>query len=110
MAQEAAGAVSTVAMLGLGDMGGGIAANIARRGFEVRGFDPSEAARARAAEAGVRPCGSAAEAADGADLLLAIPLNIGQVEQALFGPSGALETLRAPGAGSDDERGRPGQR
>ncbi len=60
----------TVAFIGLGNMGGGMAANLAARGFAVRAFDLSGDALARAAAAGCTPCASAAEAAAGAGAAL----------------------------------------
>lgn len=64
----------TVAVIGLGIMGGRVAARIAEQGAHVRGFDPSPAAAEEAAAAGVRVCDSAAAAADGADtVVLSLP-------------------------------------
>src|SRR5215212_3485510 len=51
-----------IAFIGLGNMGGGMAANQAKAGREVRAFDLSQAALARAQQAGCHPVGSAAEA------------------------------------------------
>lgn len=60
----------TVAFVGLGNMGGPMAANLARAGFRVRAFDLSQAALAGVREAGVETAASAREAAQGADTLL----------------------------------------
>jgi 3-hydroxyisobutyrate dehydrogenase len=49
-----------IAFIGLGNMGGGMAANLAKAGHEVRAFDLSEAALAKAEERG---CSRAADAA-----------------------------------------------
>jgi len=54
--------MARVAFIGLGNMGGGMAANLAKAGHEVRAFDLSEAALAKAEERGCRRAGSAAEA------------------------------------------------
>ncbi len=62
--------MQTIAFLGLGAMGAGMAANLARTGHRVRGFDPQPAAMARAAEAGLVPAASAVEAAAGADAII----------------------------------------
>ncbi|MCV7083272.1 NAD(P)-binding domain-containing protein, partial [Mycolicibacterium insubricum] len=43
---------ATVAFLGLGNMGGPMAANLVKAGFTVRGFDPVPAAVAAAEAAG----------------------------------------------------------
>jgi 3-hydroxyisobutyrate dehydrogenase len=63
-------AVSRVAFIGLGNMGGGMAANQAKAGREVLAFDLSEAALKRAAEAGCKPVVSAAEAVREADAVI----------------------------------------
>ncbi len=44
-----------VGVIGLGNMGGGMAATLARKGFNVSGFDLSEAALAAAEAKGVKP-------------------------------------------------------
>lgn len=63
----------TVAVIGLGVMGGRAAIALTSR-FRVRGFDPVLAARSRAAAAGVDVFESATEAARGADaVLLSLP-------------------------------------
>jgi 3-hydroxyisobutyrate dehydrogenase-like beta-hydroxyacid dehydrogenase len=60
----------TVAVIGLGIMGGAIARNLIAHGFAVGGFDIDEARRMALAEAGAAVAGSAAEAARGADVVL----------------------------------------
>jgi 3-hydroxyisobutyrate dehydrogenase-like beta-hydroxyacid dehydrogenase len=57
----------TVAVLGLGEAGGRIAADLAAAGARVRGFDP-----AVPAPAGVEPAGDDADACRGADLVLSL--------------------------------------
>ncbi|WP_288986365.1 NAD(P)-binding domain-containing protein, partial [uncultured Cobetia sp.] len=49
---------TTVGVIGLGNMGGGMAATLARHDFPVLGFDLSQAARDKAAAAGVTPVDS----------------------------------------------------
>jgi 3-hydroxyisobutyrate dehydrogenase len=63
-------AVSRVAFIGLGNMGGGMAANQAKAGREVLAFDLSEAALKRAAEHGCSPAATVAEAVRGADAVI----------------------------------------
>ena len=58
--------MTTIAFVGLGNMGGPMAANLVKAGHVVRGFDLSEASLAAAAEAGVTSAGSLAEAVGGA--------------------------------------------
>jgi 3-hydroxyisobutyrate dehydrogenase len=59
-----------IAFIGLGNMGGGMAANLAKAGHEVRAFDLSEEALARAVEAGCTRAASAAEAVAGAEAVV----------------------------------------
>lgn len=60
----------TIAFIGLGNMGGGMAANLLKNGFAVRAFDLSEEALAKAVEAGAARCTSVAEAVAGADAVV----------------------------------------
>jgi 3-hydroxyisobutyrate dehydrogenase len=59
-----------IAFIGLGNMGGPMAANLVKAGFEVRGFDLSEASRAEAREKGVTISASAEDAASAADAIV----------------------------------------
>ena len=87
-----------VAFFGLGIMGGPMAANLARAGFELTVWTrTSEKAERFAAEHGVRAASTPAEAADGADAVVSIVPDSPQVEAVLFGDSGAAGEL-APGA------------
>jgi 3-hydroxyisobutyrate dehydrogenase len=62
--------MARIGFIGLGNMGGGMAANLAKGGHEVSAFDLSEAALAKAVEAGCTRAGSAREAAAGADVVV----------------------------------------
>jgi 3-hydroxyisobutyrate dehydrogenase len=87
-----------VAFFGLGIMGGPMAANLARAGFELTVWTrTSEKTERYAAEHGVRAASTPAEAADAADAVVSIVPDSPQVEAVLFGDSGAAEGL-APGA------------
>ncbi len=59
-----------IAFIGLGNMGGGMAANQAKAGHEVLAFDLSEAAVAKAVAAGCLAAGSAAAAVKDADVVI----------------------------------------
>ena len=60
----------TIAFIGLGNMGGGMAANLVKNGFAVRAFDLSDAALTKAEAAGATRASSAAEAVAGADAVV----------------------------------------
>lgn len=62
--------MARIGFIGLGNMGGGMAANLAKAGHDVRAFDLSEEALARARAAGCLPMASAAEAARGAEAVV----------------------------------------
>jgi 3-hydroxyisobutyrate dehydrogenase-like beta-hydroxyacid dehydrogenase len=62
--------VKSVAVIGLGIMGGAIARNLVRAGFSVSGFDIDPERRTALASDGITARSSAAEAVRGADLLL----------------------------------------
>lgn len=62
--------MARVAFIGLGNMGGGMAANLAKAGHDVRAFDLSEAALAKAEERGCLRAASAAEAVKDADAVV----------------------------------------
>ena len=64
--------MTRIGFIGLGHMGGGMAANLAAKGFAVRAFDLSEEALGNAVEAGCARATSAAEAAAGADAVVSM--------------------------------------
>jgi 3-hydroxyisobutyrate dehydrogenase len=59
-----------IAFIGLGHMGGGMAPNLAKAGHEVRAFDLSEEALARAVEQGCARAGSTEEAVTDAEVVI----------------------------------------
>ncbi|PKP94885.1 MAG: 3-hydroxyisobutyrate dehydrogenase [Alphaproteobacteria bacterium HGW-Alphaproteobacteria-14] len=72
-----------IAFIGLGNMGGGMAANLVKGGHEVRAFDLSEAAIAAAREHGCTTFASAAEACEGADAVVSMLPN-GAIVKSVF--------------------------
>ncbi|MFC3581389.1 3-hydroxyisobutyrate dehydrogenase [Sphingomonas hylomeconis] len=62
--------MARIAFIGLGNMGGGMAANLAKKGHDVRAFDLSAEALARAEAAGCLPAESALAALDGAEAVI----------------------------------------
>ena len=73
--------MTTVAFLGLGNMGGPMSANLDNAGYTVRGFDPVPAARAAGAEKGVSVHDSGADAVSGADVVITMLPNGTLVKQ-----------------------------
>ncbi len=75
--------MARIGFIGLGNMGGGMAANLAKAGHEVRAFDLSQAALDRAKEAGCQPVASAAEAAKDAEFVVSM-LPAGQYVRSVY--------------------------
>ena len=61
-----------IAFIGLGNMGGGMAANLVKAGHSVNAFDLSEAALAKASELGCQTFSSVREAVSGADAVVSM--------------------------------------
>ncbi|MGB3271967.1 MAG: 3-hydroxyisobutyrate dehydrogenase [Xanthobacteraceae bacterium] len=62
--------MATIGFIGLGNMGGPMAANLVKAGHTVKGFDLVEASRAAAKAEGVAIAASAIEAVKGADVVV----------------------------------------
>lgn len=75
-----------IAFIGLGNMGGGMAANLAKAGHDVRAFDLSEAALSAAKAKGCATFTSASAACDGVEAVVSMLPNGGIVE-AVYGES-----------------------
>jgi L-threonate 2-dehydrogenase len=83
----------TVAFVGLGAMGSGMARCLVRNEFTVRGFDTRPEPLERLGADGGHPCRSSADAGTGAQVAVVIVLNADQAEEAIFGEHGLAETL-----------------
>jgi 3-hydroxyisobutyrate dehydrogenase len=84
--------MSRVAFLGLGNMGGPMAANLVRAGHRVTGYDIAADAVRSAASRGVEPAASPAAAVTGADAVLTMLTKGDVVRDVLLG-SGLLASL-----------------
>jgi 3-hydroxyisobutyrate dehydrogenase-like beta-hydroxyacid dehydrogenase len=82
-----------VGVIGLGDMGSGLAKNLIEAGFDVAGLDLSEERRAAFVKMGGTAVATPAALADDAEAVFIMVMNGGQVEAVLFGEDGVLETL-----------------
>jgi len=83
--------------IGFGTMGAPMARNLLKAGFALRVFDINPKASEGVVAAGAQAAASPAEAARGADAVITMLPNGQDVETALFGPAGALESMR-PGS------------
>ncbi|KAB7647683.1 3-hydroxyisobutyrate dehydrogenase [Polymorphobacter fuscus] len=84
-----------IGFIGVGNMGGGMAANLARAGHQVRAFDLNEDAVARAVAQGCTAAASARAAASGADAIITM-LPAGSHVAAAY--AGALFAAASPHA------------
>ena len=84
-----------IAILGLGIMGAGMARQLAQKGFDLTVWNRDAAKAAPLAAAGARVAGSAADAARGADMVLAMLANDEASRGIWLGEAGALAAMRA---------------
>ena len=73
----------TIAFIGLGHMGGPMAANLAKAELNVRGFDVSDEAREKSENQGITTFDTATEAAEGADVVITMLPNGDLVKKVL---------------------------
>ncbi len=82
--------MTTVAVLGLGIMGGPMAANLVRAGHDVVGYNRSRPKVDRLVEQGGRGAGSVGEAVSGAEVVLTMLPDSPDVEAVVLGDDGVL--------------------
>lgn len=87
---------ATVGIVGVGNMGGGMAGRLLDRGWQVQACDLDAAKVAALVAEGARAAATPAEAARGCDTLIVCVVDAAQTEEVLFGPQGAAAAL-APG-------------
>jgi 3-hydroxyisobutyrate dehydrogenase len=85
-----------IAFIGLGNMGGPMAANLVKAGHEVRGFDVMQSNLEAAAANGVTAAGSAKEAVAGAEAVVTM-LPAGQQVRAVYMEEGGVIETAAKG-------------
>ncbi len=79
-------------VIGLGDMGSGIAKNLMKNGFSVTGLDLSEVRMKAFAEMGGSPAASAAEVGAASDAVFVMVMNGDQAKSIIFG-DGLVSTM-----------------
>jgi 2-hydroxy-3-oxopropionate reductase len=85
------GTSATVGFIGLGIMGGPMAANLVRAGYDVAGYNRSSAAVDRLVAVGGRPGGSVADVVKDADVVITMLPDTPDVEAVVLGPGGIIE-------------------
>lgn len=86
-----------IGFIGLGTMGGPMAARLLEAGFDVRVHNRTREREALLVDRGAHPAASPAEAASEVEVLITMVADTPDVEAVLFGPQGAAEAL-APGS------------
>ena len=84
-----------IGFIGLGNMGGPMAANLVAAGYSVTGYDPVPAAADKAAAAGIRMAASADEAVSGAGVVITMLPTGTHVLNVLSGDGDTLGLLAA---------------
>jgi len=87
--------MTTVGFIGLGIMGGPMAANLVRAGFDVVGYNRSRPGIDRLVAQGGRAAGSVGEAARGADVVVTMLPDSPDVEAVVLGEGGVLANAGA---------------
>lgn len=85
--------MTSIGVVGLGAMGGGMARSCLKAGLTTHGFDMDEARAAAFVAEGGAP-GAPAEAAGSLDLVATVVVNAAQTEAALFGAAGLAASMR----------------
>lgn len=86
-----------IGIVGLGDMGTGLAKNILKHGFPLTGYDLRQQQLAAFSQLGGKVAGSSREVAERSEAVFVMVLNGQQTEEVILGEQGLLAGLR-PGA------------
>ena len=84
-------------VIGLGDMGSGLAKNLIANGFETSGFDLSETRMADFAEMGGVACSGPGDVGRHADAVYVMVMNGDQAKSVILGENGLASTMDAGG-------------
>lgn len=85
--------IHSVAVIGVGAMGGPMAQRLLAAGYELTACDPNDAATAKLAESGARVAQTPADCVR-ADLVIVMVATPDQVEQVLFGTAGLVSAVQ----------------
>ena len=80
-------------VIGLGDMGSGLAKNLIANGFETSGFDLSDARMAQFAEMGGVTCTAVGEVGGHADIVYVMVMNGDQAKDVILGEGGLATAM-----------------
>lgn len=85
-------------VIGLGDMGSGLAKNLIKNGFETTGLDLSETRMEAFRELGGNPAASVAEVGANADAVYVMVMNGDQAKSVILGDNGLISHMAKGGA------------
>lgn len=85
-----------VGVIGVGDMGSGLARNLAKAGFQTTGFDLIPARTASLSEMGATPAANVAEVGQASDAVYVMVMTGAEVKDVVLGDNGLLANM-APG-------------
>jgi len=85
-------------VIGLGDMGSGLARNLIGNGFETTGFDLNEARMVAFEAMGGEPAASVAEVGRNADAVYVMVMSGDQAKSVILGPDGLVAHMERGGA------------
>lgn len=80
-------------VVGLGDMGSGLAKNLIKNGFQTTGLDLSEERMSAFVEMGGKPAASVAEVGRNADAVFVMVMNGNQAKSVILGEDGLVATM-----------------
>lgn len=86
--------MKNIGLIGLGDMGIGMAKNILKSGFKLTGYDLREERLEMLSGLGGNPAASCREVAENSEAVFVMVLNGDQVKDVIFGEDGLLEGLK----------------
>ena len=89
--------METVGVIGLGDMGSGLAKNLMAGGMTVRGLDLMESRMEAFTKMGGVACNSPREVGDGSDLVCIMVMNGDQAKEVIFGEDGLTSSMAKGG-------------
>ena len=85
-------------VIGIGDMGSGLAKNLIKNGFQTTGLDLIEARMAAFRNMGGTPAASVAEVGSNADAVYVMVMNGDQAKAVILGPDGLISHMPKGGA------------
>jgi putative dehydrogenase len=86
-----------VGIVGLGDMGIGLAKNVLKKGFALTGYDVRQDRREQLSELGGKAVTNCREVAENSEVVLVMVFNGDQVKEVILGKNGLLQGFR-PGS------------